>query len=155
MQNLIFAILTFSLMGCATSHRGKVIEGAVFGSLAGAAFGLTRSDYREQNSMMFAGLGAGIGSVIAATYNDVDKKTEQLQKENQELKAKLDLLEKPVLTETGSSLFQSKLPKDLGKLIRPGEWKRYKIDYWVQDQGNANTWFRQTEMLEVIPPSTF
>jgi len=69
------------------------------------------------------------------------------------LKTKLDEFQKPNLIDQGNSLYKSSIPMDLTKLVKPGEWKRYKIDYWVQDQSNQNQWFRQTEMFEVIPPA--
>ncbi len=138
---------------CATTYKGKILEFASAGAIVGGAYGNSRPEYKDQNAMMYASLGALIGTIAGTYLMDPEKEINKAKLEISTLKAKLDEFQKPNLIDQGNSLFKSRLPNDLTKLIQPGEWKRYKIDYWVQDQSNQNLWLRQTEMFEVIPPS--
>lgn len=140
-------------MGCATSTRNKVFRDMAIGAAAGALVAQTKSDYRMTYTAMYAGAGAAIAGAVS-TYMNVSK-DDELQTENQQLKTKLDHFQKqlqPQLVQQGSSLFSSPLPKEMTGLVEPGEWKRYKLDQWVQDPNQSNTWYRQVEMFEIIPP---
>lgn len=140
-------------VGCATSTRNKVLRDMAIGAAAGALVAQTKTDYRMTYTAMYAGAGAAIAGVIS-TYLNVSK-DEELQMENQQLKTKLDHFQKqlqPQLIQQGNSLFSSPIPKEVAGLVEPGEWKRYKLDQWVQDPNQSNTWYRQVEMFEIIPP---
>lgn len=140
-------------VGCATSTRDKVLRDMAIGAAAGALLGQTKSDYRSTYSTMYAGIGAAAAGAVS-TYVNVSK-DDELRSENQNLKTKLDQFQKqmqPQLIEQGNSLFSSPIPKEVAGLIEPGEWKRYKLDQWVQDPNQSNTWYRQVEMFEIVPP---
>lgn len=140
-------------VGCATSTRNKVLRDMAIGAAAGALVAQTKTDYRMTYTAMYAGTGAAIAGAIS-TYLNVSK-DEELQMENQQLKTKLDHFQKqvqPQLIQKGNSLFSSPIPKEVAGLVEPGEWKRYKLDQWVQDPNQSNTWYRQVEMFEIIPP---
>ncbi|WP_347359709.1 hypothetical protein [Bdellovibrio sp.] len=140
-------------VGCATSTRNKVLRDMAFGAAAGALIAQTKSDYRMTYTAMYAGAGAAIAGAVS-TYMNVSK-DEELQMENQQLKTKLDHFQKqlqPQLVQQGNSLFSSPIPKEVSGLVEPGQWKRYKLDQWVQDPNQSNTWYRQVEMFEIIPP---
>ncbi len=140
-------------VGCATSTRNKVLRDMAIGAAAGALVAQTKSDYRMSYTAMYAGAGAAIAGAVSAYMNVA--KEDDLQIENQQLKTKLDHFQKqlqPQLVQQGSSLFASPLPKEMAGLVEPGEWKRYKMDQWVQDPNQSNTWYRQVEMFEIIPP---
>lgn len=140
-------------VGCATSTRNKVLRDMAIGAAAGALVAQTKTDYRMTYTAMYAGAGAAIAGAIS-TYLNVSK-DEELQMENQHLKTKLDHFQKqlqPQLIQQGNSLFSSPIPKEVAGLVEPGEWKRYKLDQWVQDPNQSNTWYRQVEMFEIIPP---
>lgn len=140
-------------VGCATSTRNKVLRDMAIGAAAGALVAQTKTDYRMTYTAMYAGAGAAIAGAIS-TYVNVSK-DEGLQMENQQLKTKLDHFQKqlqPQLIQQGNSLFSSPIPKEVAGLVEPGEWKRYKLDQWVQDPNQSNTWYRQVEMFEIIPP---
>lgn len=140
-------------VGCATSTRNKVLRDMAIGAAAGALVAQTKTDYRMTYTAMYAGAGAAIAGAIS-TYVNVSK-DEELLMENQQLKTKLDHFQKqlqPQLIQQGNSLFSSPIPKEVAGLVEPGEWKRYKLDQWVQDPNQSNTWYRQVEMFEIIPP---
>lgn len=140
-------------VGCATSTRNKVLRDMAIGAAAGALIAQTKSDYRMTYTAMYAGAGAAIAGAVS-TYMNVSK-DEELQMENQQLKTKLDHFQKqlqPQLVQQGNSLFSSPIPKEVSGLVEPGQWKRYKLDQWVQDPNQSNTWYRQVEMFEIIPP---
>lgn len=140
-------------VGCATSTRNKVLRDMAIGAAAGALVAQTKTDYRMTYTAMYAGAGTAIAGVIS-TYLNVSK-DEELQMENQQLKTKLDHFQKqlqPQLIQQGNSLFSSPIPKEVAGLVEPGEWRRYKLDQWVQDPNQSNTWYRQVEMFEIIPP---
>lgn len=140
-------------VGCATSTRNKVLRDMAIGAAAGALVAQTKTDYRMTYTAMYAGTGAAIAGAIS-TYVNVSK-DEELQMENQQLKTKLDHFQKqlqPQVIQQGNSLFSSPIPKEVAGLVEPGEWKRYKLDQWVQDPNQSNTWYRQVEMFEIIPP---
>lgn len=140
-------------VGCATSTRNRVLRDMAIGAAAGALVAQTKTDYRMTYTAMYAGAGAAIAGAVSAYVNV--SKDDELQMENQQLKTKLDQFQKqlqPQLVQQGSSLFSSPLPKEMAGLVEPGEWKRYKMDQWVQDPNQSNTWYRQVEMFEIIPP---
>lgn len=123
------------------------------GAAVGGLVGQSRSENREAYSAMYAGIGAATAGAISALVNVPDEN--QIKKENENLKEQVRKFEKqlqPQLVQQGNSLFSSPIPKEVSSLVEPGEWKRYKMDQWVQDQNQPNTWYRQVEMFEIIPP---
>ena len=123
------------------------------GAVAGELVGQTRNENREAYSAMYAGIGAATAGAVSALINVPDEN--QIKKENENLKEQVRKFEKqlqPQLVQQGNSLFSSPIPKEVSSLVEPGEWKRYKMDQWVQDQNQPNTWYRQVEMFEIIPP---
>jgi len=150
------AFLVFGFLlntNCATTYKGKVFESSLMGAVVGGAYGYSRPEAKDQNAMLYGSMGVALGALIQTLYLNPDKEIKDIKLEALNLKTKLDEFQKPNLIDQGNSLYKSSIPMDLTKLVQPGEWKRYKIDYWVQDQSNQNQWFRQTEMFEVIPPS--
>ena len=125
----------------------------VVGAAVGALVGQTRTGNREAYSAMYAGIGAATAGAVSALINVPDEN--QMKRENETLKEQVKKFEKqlqPQLVQQGSSLFSSPIPIEVSSLVEPGEWKRYKLDQWVQDQNQPNTWYRQVEMFEIIPP---
>ena len=136
-----------------TNTRNIILRDMALGAAAGALVGQTRSENREAYTAMYAGIGAATAGAISTLINVPDEN--QIKKENENLKEQVRKFEKqlqPQLVQQGSSLFSSPIPKEVSSLVEPGEWKRYKMDQWVQDQNQPNTWYRQVEMFEIIPP---
>lgn len=153
-QTCLLALAIVGLVGCATSStRNRVLRDMALGAVAGALVAQTKDHHRLTYTTMYAGLGAATAGAVSVYFNV--PQGDELQAENKSLKQKIELFEKqlqPQLTEQGNSLFSSPIPKEVSGLVDPGEWKRYKLDQWVQDPNQSNTWYRQVEMFEIIPP---
>ncbi len=149
-----FPLLFLLLAGCATpTIRDTILRDMALGAVAGTLLGQTQSDNRAAYSMMYAGVG-GLAAGAMSTYYHLQNE-EKKNKENQDLKEELQRFKKqlePQLIQQGHSLFKIPIPREVSKLVEPGEWKRYKMDQWVQDPNQPNTWYRQVEMFEIIPP---
>lgn len=148
------ALALFVTAGCASNMKEKIVRNSLIAGAVGAAYGSTYQDYPGAHQVMFGSMFAAAAALASVYYYDPDKDSDEIKKENQFLKSQLDQFQKPTLIEQGNSLFKSQVPGPLTKLVRLGEWKHYKLDQWIQDQGNPNLWFRQVESFEIIPPST-
>ena len=152
---LVVTTTAFSI-GCGSmSSRNKIYRDMAFGALAGTALAQTKTDNQSAYTSMYAGIGAATAGVASVYFNTQIE--EELQTENEKLKAKLNQFEalmNPKLIQQGNSLFSQALPKEMSGLVEPGEWKRYKMDQWVQDPNQPNTWYRQIEMFEITPPTS-
>lgn len=151
---LVLGLSVVFLAACSSmSTRNIILRDMAVGAAVGALVGQARTDNKEAYSAMYAGVGAATAGAISALINVPDEN--QIKKENENLKEQLRKFEKqlqPQLVQQGNSLFSSPIPKEVSSLVEPGEWKRYKMDQWVQDQNQPNTWYRQVEMFEIIPP---
>lgn len=146
-------VSVLALTACSSLNtRNTILRDMAIGAVIGTLVGQTRDTNREAYSAMYAGIGAATAGAISAVINIPD---ENLKKENDDLKEKVKNFElqlKPKLIQQGNSLFSSPIPKEVSSLVNPGEWKRYKMDQWVQDPNDSNTWYRQVEIFEIIPP---
>lgn len=154
MKKLIL-LLTAIQISCASnlSSKQRIIRDMAIGAAVGSLIGQSKAENRGPYTLMYAGLGATAGAVVNIASNNTDEAA--LIKENERLKAKLEEFQKsiePKLVSQGSSLFSSPLPKEVASLVEPGEWKRYRMDQWVQDPSNPNQWYRQVELFEIVPP---
>lgn len=151
---IVLGTFVLFLSACSSMNtRNIILRDMVVGAAVGALVGQTRTDNREAYSAMYAGIGAATAGAVSALINVPDEN--QMKRENETLKEQVKKFEKqlqPQLVQQGSSLFSSPIPKEVSSLVEPGEWKRYKLDQWVQDQNQPNTWYRQVEMFEIIPP---
>jgi len=145
--------ISLSLIGCATTSKEKILRNTLMAAGVGAIYGCKKENYPVANAALYGATAAAITGLASLYYYDPEKETEKLKQESALLKEKLDQFEKPTLIEQGNSLFKSQFPASLAKLVQPGEWKRYRIDQWVQDPNNQNIWLKQVEMYEVIPPN--
>jgi hypothetical protein len=154
-KHLITCLLTSSLLlcSCATSMKGKVIQNAMIGAAVGVLIGQSKESHKGPNSILYGSLGASLGALGTIQYSDPDKEIDSLKAANTALEKALEKT-KPKLMDQGSTMFSSsKIPSDLKGLITPGSWKRYSIDQWHKDESNPNVYYKQTEMVEIIPPS--
>lgn len=149
---LLTAALTIS--ACSTSTtRNTILRDMAIGAAVGSLVAQTRNNNKEAYTSMYAGIGAATAGAVSVYMNAASD--DELKRENQNLKTKIEQFQKqlePQLVQKGNSLFSAPLPKEVSTLVEPGEWKRYKLDQWVQDQNQPNTWYRQVEMFEIIPP---
>lgn len=139
---------TFILSSCATTRKGKLIEGTIAGSVIGGIYGATRQDYQKQNALLFGSLGGLAGTALIAAIDDSDKEIEQL---NSKLKA-FSELQSTMETEgigtkqtkysrdeiifKGGALHKSdKIPGHVKGVLSEGEVIGVKTDQWI-DFGN-------------------
>lgn len=153
-RNFFTIALGLSIVtGCASSPRQKLLRNMAIGGAVGALIGNQSPENKDSQTFAWAGAGAAVTGALTA-YLDDDFNPSKVRKENEELKKKITLLQAPKKIDQGKTLFERALPQEFRSFIQPGEWKRYKVDQWVQDQNNPNIYLRQTEMFEIIPPST-
>lgn len=147
-------ILVIFVSSCTSlSTRSTILRDMAIGAVAGSLIAQTRETNKDAYTSMYAGIGAATAGAISVYFNA--SHDDQLKNENQSLNQQINHFQKqlePQLIQKGNSLFSSPLPKEVASLVEPGEWKRYKLDQWVQDQYQPNTWYRQVEMFEIIPP---
>lgn len=150
----ILLTATLTLSACSTSTtRNTILRDMAIGTVVGTLAAQSRDNNKEAYTSMYAGIGAATAGAVSVYMNAASD--DELKSENQNLKTKIEQFQKqlePQLLQKGNSLFSSPLPKEVSTLVEPGEWKRYKLDQWVQDQNQPNTWYRQVEMFEIIPP---
>ena len=158
-----FLLLAFSLLavgGCASldTNRKKSFASLAIGVSGGALMGPSLAPKSDSKSGWMA-LCAAMGGVAAGIFNAVHYDgSEEVEKANQERLSLIKLLDAekskhaPKIVAEGNSLLGGNPAKELPGIIKPGGWRKYKLDRWVADGDNENIFFRQTEMLEVIPP---
>lgn len=139
------------LSGCTTTIKGQTVEWSLIGAGAGAAYGHSRSEYKDKNAMMFAAIGAAAGALLNIYKQDPDQKLSKLSDENLKLKKDLESFTSPKTVYQSPAMFDSKVPDKYKKLIQPGEWRISEIDQWIEDSENRIV--HQDKMMELIPPS--
>lgn len=151
--HLTLLVLLISV-GCATKNsREKILRDMAIGTAVGVVLAQGKVSNKQAYAKLYGSLGAASAGAVSSYYHLRDE--DSIRQENQKLKIELSQFEKqikPQLISKGSNLFASPLPKEVSGLIEPGEWKRYKMDQWVQDPNQPNTWYRQVEIFEIIPP---
>ncbi len=159
MKLIVLASISLMVSSCATTKRQKQILSIGSGFVAGGVVGSTSTPSAENPTMhgvLWGGLTAALTSVISLYVFDQQSEVDKFKEETKALKLELSKLKKmqePQLISKGKGLFKSPLPKEALRLIQPGEWRKYAIDQWIQDQGNPNIWLHYNEMFEFIPPS--
>lgn len=149
-------VYQINIIGCATTNRTKIVGMSIASGVAGVTYGSLQPGYKQQNSILFGSLAMAVAAVAGLYIFDEQKVSEKLRLEKADLEERISILDqqnRPHLIAEGSSLMAAPLPKDLSHLIQPGQWRRYKLDQWVQDIGNPNVWYRQQEMFEIVPPN--
>lgn len=149
-KTLILSSALF-LSACSTTIKGQTVEWSLIGASAGAAYGYSRSEYKDKNAMMFAAIGAATGALLSIYKQDPDQKISKLNDENLKLKKDLESFTNPKTVYQSPAMFNSKVPDKYKKLIQPGEWRISEIDQWIED--SENRIIHQDKMMELIPPS--
>ena len=150
-NKLLIPTVTILLTGCATSIKGQTVEWSFIGASAGAAYGYSRSEYKDKNALMFAAIGAAAGALLGIYKQDPDQKLSRLSEENLKLKKDLESFTNPKTVYQSPAMFNSKVPDKYKQLIQPGEWRISEIDQWIED--SENKIIHQDKMMELIPPS--
>lgn len=164
-QKILHALMLLCLLqlnsACSTldTNKKKIIASMAGGLIAGVAIGAAAKPEGDPAAawMTLGGAsGAAAGATIGLLIFDEQTVSDDLRDQNSKLKIQLDQLKTqndPKLVDSGASLLNAPLPTDAKGLVKPGGWKRYRLDRWVQDNENKNVWYRQTEMFEFELPA--
>lgn len=158
MNNLKIYILSLNLIALSACSYLEKKRNVVRDIAIGAAVGVvvaqaTKDTHKSGYSVMYGGVGGTVAGLLSTYVNSEDDERRSMELERLKIKvADFERQLKPQLSQQGNSLFASPIPKEVSGLVDPGEWRRYKMDQWVQDQNSSNTWYRQVEMIEIIPP---
>ena len=114
---------TLMMIGCATSHRGKVFEYSLIGGLVGAAYGNSRAEFKQENALMYGSQGALAGAAIATILDDSDKKIKELE-------AKVKFFDESSKANPQSSL--TEIPEEFRPLLESKNYEIYQINRWTR-----------------------
>lgn len=152
-QALVLLVIQSSLsLSCATNvqKRNALMAGAF---ATGAAIGSASAPADERKDLHAVYWGAILGLSAAvignSIYND-ETDIAMMQKENQKLKAELDLIQtgNKILLDQGKGKFKN----PTGETEIQGKrahWKIFQIDRWSKD--GPNRLYHQDKMIEITP----
>ncbi|MBX2993490.1 MAG: hypothetical protein KF681_01660 [Bdellovibrionaceae bacterium] len=145
-------LLLFFLSACATNNQKRLtLAAASFagGTAIGAAS--APADERKELHAVYWGALLGLGAAVAGNYlfND-ETELAMLNKENQRLKAELDLIQtgNKILVDQGKGKFKN----PVGETELQGKkahWKIYQLDRWTKE--GPNRLYHQDKMIEITP----
>ena len=144
-----FAIIL--LTGCASTNRIKTLQSMAVAGALGAAYGLSRPAYTEQNAALFGGLAAAVTGAVGLLIWDSDSEAMRLRTETQALSEELDRIRAPRRILESPATFGAKIPAKYRSLVQPGSWRVSEIDQWIED--GENRLIHQGLIMELIPPS--
>lgn len=151
MKRFLWAALAL-LSACGTNSKKR--DTWIVGSFAaGAAIGAASApkDERQDMHAVYWGALAGVGAALITNslYNDEDQ-IGLLQKDNQKLKAELDLIQtgNKILLDQGKGKFKNPVGEtELGS--KRAHWKIYQLDRWTKE--GPDRVYHQDKMIEITP----
>ena len=158
MKLLLTILFGIASTSCATQRKSQIASMGL-GFVVGGTVGVMTAPEGERPTMhgaLWGGLTAALAGAVSLYVFDQQKEVDKYKQETESLKielSKLKISQEPKLISKGSGLFKDPLPSEALRLIQPGEWRKYAVDQWVQDQGNPNIWLHYNQMYEFIPPS--
>ncbi|WP_413578586.1 hypothetical protein ACLVWU_08615 [Bdellovibrio sp. HCB290] len=147
----VLLLVVLSSIGCAHTTTQKVYRNMAVAGTAGITYGATQDSNKTAMALLNGALAASIAAVVTLAIENPDKEELRLRNEVEMLKSKLDEVSSPKVTYQGDAMFHSRIPSKYKELIKPGEWKIYKIDEWVSD--GDNRLIHQDQIVELIPPT--
>jgi hypothetical protein len=124
---LSFALINLS---CASSQKGKVLESMSYGALLGGAYGNGRPEFKSENAMLFAALGAVTGAIIGIYKEDPDLKISDLQNKVDAM-TRLEKERTSEQTQIQEKSLGTLNSIEVGQLKKRG-WREQKIDAYFQ-----------------------
>ncbi len=163
MKKIRILLFLFTIQSCSSfkTKTEKVLittaVGIVGGFFIGQGMGTT-----EDGKKAFSSVGAGAGGVVASAmgtlfFDENSQDSQKILEENKKLSEEVKKYEKqfsPELISEGTGLNEQPLPEEAKKLIKQGKWQKFKLNRWVQDTEDQNTFIKQVEMYKFTPPST-
>jgi len=158
-RNIFLIGLIFLVSGCATmSNRTKTILAmAAVGVVAGTvgAMSAPADENPVGHGLLWGGLGASSTGALGLWLFDEHKRSSELERESEALKKELSVYR--IEAEGGRELvgeapakFVKDLPDSVAGLVRPGHWKVWKLDKWINE--GENRMVHQDKMIEIAPP---
>lgn len=145
--------LGLMLASCQTAmnRKNQWISGATLGgAVAGAAFA-PHDERKEAHAAYWGALSGLVTALVMNSFEEQDKTSLLLEKENAKLKAELDLIHnsKQVLIDQGKGKFKN---PSLGESTLSGkrvQWKVYEVDRWSKE--TAERIYHIDKMIEIEP----
>ena len=164
MKYITIFILSSSVFSCQTFNSFTKTQKVITAALATGAVGYlagtsANADSTNKNAYgtMYMGLGSAAGAIGGTLfYDDTPQESKNLLEENKRLVEEVKKYEKqfaPELISEGTGLNEQPLPDEAKKLIKQGKWQKFKLNRWVQDSEDPNTYIKQVEMYKFTPPS--
>ena len=114
------------LTACATTQKSKVFEYSLIGGLIGAAYGNSRAEFKQENSLMYGSEGALVGAAIATIMDDSDKQIKDLE-------AKVNFFDESSKSSfTSSKSTPTEIPEEFRPLLESKNYEIYKINRWTR-----------------------
>lgn len=150
-MRLLFILSICILSGCASTNRGKTLQAMAVAGLAGALYGASRPEAKNQNAALYAGVAASSAGVFGLYQWDSEQDSERLRREAQNAMEEIERLRAPKRLFESPATFGAKIPEKYRSLIQPGAWRVSEIDQWVED--GENRLIHQDLIMELVPPT--
>lgn len=136
------------LSGCATTHKGKALESMAIGAVVGGLYGQSRSEFKQENALLFSSMGAATGALITEFTSDIDKENQkkleafnELEKtmrnsETTDNKEDRQILSKGPIFNGSAVVSSTRIPQKLKKVLNGGNLTGFKADEWIEWDSN-------------------
>lgn len=155
--SLLIGFSFFSLSCSSTSENRKILTLMAGTAAASYLVGQSQSpagERSEVHGLLWAGIAASTVGAIGLVMSDYSESKKETKIKSLELElSEFRRNSTPQLIDERNSVAEAPIPAEMNKFIKPGKWRRYKLDRWEKDNEQENVWFRQTEMFEFIPPT--
>jgi gas vesicle protein len=162
-KHWIVSTLVSSLLfgGCATTNRTKTLLGMLAGGAVGTTVGFLTTPVGTDPVMhgTYWGLaGAAVMGAAGLFIFDEQKRSSELERQNESLKKELDVYRTDAQVATdgvslqGTPNFPKEIPDPLRGLVEPGKWTytRFPANTWKWN--GTQSVVRECEKFEFIPP---
>lgn len=150
-SKLLALALVVANVGCATTKTEKIIRDMAIAGAVGILIAQQKHENRMAYSAMYGGLGAAGAGVAGLYIHDPEGNSKRLERENAEMRARIDRELGPRLEIMSPGTMGGKIPDKYSRLVNPGQWRIYATDQWIED--GENRMVHQDKIMELIPPS--
>lgn len=147
------------ILSCCATHRNSQVAMMAGGLATGVLIGASsapRDENKVTHGFLWGGLIASTLGLMSLYIFDSEKALNNAHNDIINLRKELDQVknsQSPKLIGHGQGLFKEPIPKEMKNFVTPGEWKKYSVDQWIQEEGNPHTWFHYDLMYEFIEPN--
>lgn len=148
---LVYSLATLLLSSCATTQTQKILRDMAIAGAVGVLIAQQKSENRIAYSAMYGGVGVAGAGVAGLYLHDPEGNARKLEKENSEMRARIERDLNPQLELSRPGTMGGKIPERYSRLVNPGEWRIYAVDQWSED--GENRLVHQDKIMELTPPS--